>query len=268
MLNESKYYENDNIWNPDRYAGIETARVQTTIALLPTDVQSVLDAGCGNGVLTNLLTDIGFSVGIDRSYSALQWVKMPHIQGDITNLPFRNNSFDAVISTEVIEHLPINGFKKGLKEISRLARKYVVISVPYCEDLEAFRTTCPSCGNRFHRTYHMRSFDHEFMTTLFPSETGLRLAQLNSIFPTKTARLNSLRHSMNNIKRQFGFEKQKFPIYATCPQCGYAKENDTSSIATSVNTIHTSWRLNMSKIIRRLEPTILKPRWWLALYVK
>jgi 2-polyprenyl-3-methyl-5-hydroxy-6-metoxy-1,4-benzoquinol methylase len=76
---------------------------------------TVLDLGCGNGSLSHELSKLGFEVyGVDRSDSGIQIAReaFPQVQflvGDVEeNLspdPFQAESFDVVVSTEVVEHL-------------------------------------------------------------------------------------------------------------------------------------------------------------------
>ncbi|MFW5720886.1 MAG: class I SAM-dependent methyltransferase [Bacteroidota bacterium] len=57
------------------------------------------------------------------------------IQGtnqDATNLNFENNSFDVVTALEVLEH--IQNAKKAFNELIRVAKEYIIISVPSKED--------------------------------------------------------------------------------------------------------------------------------------
>ena len=49
---------------------------------------------------------------------------------DLENLPFRDESFEMVVSSHVLEHLP--DFKRGLSEIRRVTRRYAVIALPTC----------------------------------------------------------------------------------------------------------------------------------------
>lgn len=76
------------------------------------NVESVLDLGCGNGGLTAELADNGFkTVGCDRDAQGIQIAQQQHRNLDFYEATFQelpgrfNRKFDAVISTEVIEHL-------------------------------------------------------------------------------------------------------------------------------------------------------------------
>ena len=68
---------------------------------------NILDCGCGNGKNMLYRTDCT-NVGIDNSVGLLEISKgkgLDVIEGDIRNLPYSDNSFDAAISVAVIHHL-------------------------------------------------------------------------------------------------------------------------------------------------------------------
>lgn len=73
----------------------------------------VLDLGCGNGSLSNLLAQQGHEVvGVEVSesgykFATLNFPNCQFIQASIYELPYEKleHSFDVVISSEVIEHL-------------------------------------------------------------------------------------------------------------------------------------------------------------------
>ena len=105
----------------------------------------VLDAGCGSGRHLRALAKLpGLKmVGIDRNPSdveeAVKALKnMPDalsrnfdVQcGDITSLPFESESFDCVICSEVLEHIPEH--EAALKELIRVLKPQgnLVVSVP------------------------------------------------------------------------------------------------------------------------------------------
>ena len=78
----------------------------------------VLDLGCGSGWLSVYLSREGFKVtGIDVAQHALelgrQWAEMENLEikfdaGDLGDLPYPDNSFDAVVANSIIEHLPLS----------------------------------------------------------------------------------------------------------------------------------------------------------------
>lgn len=67
----------------------------------------VLDVGCGDGRKTIVHMDIiEFLIGLDMDLKHLKEAKMRGIyvvRGDATKLPFKNDSFDAILSFHVIE---------------------------------------------------------------------------------------------------------------------------------------------------------------------
>lgn len=72
----------------------------------------VLDAGCGPGFISRVLLEMGAEVySLDFSPNAIRKAKENHhdkltlIRGDVSNLPFRENMFDVVYATDLIEHL-------------------------------------------------------------------------------------------------------------------------------------------------------------------
>ena len=77
---------------------------------------SILEVGCGDGVVTHLLTSLGYTVvGLDLERRALhlgraEFAKRGRrspvvVQGTCAALPFRDAEFSAVLCTEIVEHL-------------------------------------------------------------------------------------------------------------------------------------------------------------------
>ncbi len=100
------------------------------------DPVSVLDVGCGEGFVLHQLrkNNLGKNLeGIDSMPEAIEVGKKLHPNlklrmGDIYKLPYKDNAFDLVICCEVLEHLKQP--EKGLKELIRVSKKYVLLSVP------------------------------------------------------------------------------------------------------------------------------------------
>ena len=101
-----------------------------------TKAASVLDVGCGEGVTINKLKESYPTLnveGLDYSSEAIQIGKKVYpnlklIQGDIYKLPYKDNSFDAVLCNEVLEHL--DDPQKALGELKRVTKKHLILSVP------------------------------------------------------------------------------------------------------------------------------------------
>jgi 2-polyprenyl-3-methyl-5-hydroxy-6-metoxy-1,4-benzoquinol methylase len=102
----------------------------------PLNIDTILDAGSGEGFTLNRLQQekIGKNYeGIEYDQNAIDlgkklYPKITIKKGDIYELPYKSNSFDLVICTEVLEHL--DNPKKAYRELLRVSRKYVLLSVP------------------------------------------------------------------------------------------------------------------------------------------
>ena len=98
----------------------------------------------------------GRMVGVDFSPAALAWnqahgmAQSPLNVADVHHLPFPDDSFDLVLCLEVLEHLPDSAL--GLQELLRVARDYVLVSVPH----EPFFR-----GANFLRGKHLRAFGND-----------------------------------------------------------------------------------------------------------
>ena len=90
--------------------------------------KNVLEIGVGDKVLKNYLienTDIKYTaIDIDKDLK-------PDVVGDVRHLPFADNSFDTVCAFEVLEHIPFESFEQALKEMKRVSKKNVLISLPH-----------------------------------------------------------------------------------------------------------------------------------------
>ncbi len=100
--------------------------------------ESVLDVGCGEGVLTvdwaERLGD-GRVVGIDLDDPKLraEWEKRtrPNLEfraEEATRLSFRDSEFDLATAIEVLEHVPEP--EATVAEMARVARRHLLVSVP------------------------------------------------------------------------------------------------------------------------------------------
>lgn len=102
----------------------------------PLGVKSILDVGCGEGfTLAKLKKEKSFQKleGIDAVKESVEIGKKLHPDlllklGDIYDLDYKDNSFDILLCTEVLEHLAKPS--EALKELIRVSKKYVMVTVP------------------------------------------------------------------------------------------------------------------------------------------
>lgn len=106
-------------------------------------IKRVLDLGCGIGRNLIPLAKHGFIVdGIDYAPEAIKQtksilkkekLKATLIEGNIyKTLPYKNESFDGLISVQVIQHANENNLVRAIKEIYRVLKPGGIIFVTVC----------------------------------------------------------------------------------------------------------------------------------------
>jgi len=102
----------------------------------------ILDQGCGVGQYAFTVCKMGFKnvTGMDFSASLIAQAKNNNkklrykckfVKGDIRKMPFRDKTFDSILSAGTIEHVPETD--KAMQELSRVLKKgrYLIIHVPH-----------------------------------------------------------------------------------------------------------------------------------------
>jgi hypothetical protein len=87
---------------------------------------SLLEIGPGPNILRRLIgTEIRYlAVDADEELS-------PDVVAGLPSLPFSSESFQMAVCFQVLEHLPFDQFELCLKELARVSRDHVLISLPY-----------------------------------------------------------------------------------------------------------------------------------------
>lgn len=128
----------------------------------------VLNIGVGSGYLEELLVDRGVEVyALDPGEHAIARIRdrlalgLRAKQGYSNAIPFAAGMFDAVIMTEVLEHLSDATLHATLDEVSRVLKPggEFTGTVPFRENLKDNEVLCPRCEALFHRWGHQASFD-------------------------------------------------------------------------------------------------------------
>jgi ubiquinone/menaquinone biosynthesis C-methylase UbiE len=100
---------------------------------------SVLDVGCGEGILTEQWAERiapGRIVGIDLEDPKLaaEWTRrqrpnLTFTAMEVEHLRFADDEFELVAATEVLEH--VTDPERALAEMARVAGRYLLVSVPH-----------------------------------------------------------------------------------------------------------------------------------------
>ena len=106
--------------------------------------ESILEVGGGDIGISRFLDEkitICDTCFKDREISSN---KVISIYGDARKLPFKDNSYDFVLSSDMLEHIDEKDRKKAIREMLRVSRNYVIAGVP--------------CGEKSH-IYEKRIFN-------------------------------------------------------------------------------------------------------------
>lgn len=104
--------------------------------LNPKPDEKIIDLGCGTGYYLFLLSNLPIKLnltGFDFDKQALSEAKatlskkIKFITGDLHKMPFKDNSFDKAVASEVLEH--VEDDEKVLKEIYRILKRSGVLTV-------------------------------------------------------------------------------------------------------------------------------------------
>jgi len=181
--------------------------------LIPSDVKSIIDVGCGNGIITNKLASKWDVIGLDSSEEALKYLKCPTILASATQIPSEDDKYDMAISSQMLEHLNQEDLLKAISEIKRISHKHILISVPNNEFLDICHVRCPDCSAVFHAWHHLQSFNDKYIQILFSPE--FILTQKYSFGPKHKRWIPQLLHLKQNLGQWMN------PGDATiCPNCG------------------------------------------------
>lgn len=141
--------------------------VAHALASLPDDSR-VLDVGCGVGDVVRMLSDRGLrSTGVDVSVHSLTIARRASSKGEylsasVDRLPFQDETFDGLVSIEVLEHLPDDA--AAFIEMARVLKPngILVASVPNHYYFPSYR----------HLMGHFRHYDRRSLLAI-ANQAGL-----------------------------------------------------------------------------------------------
>jgi SAM-dependent methyltransferase len=194
----------------------------------------ILDAGCGTGKILDACKSYNI-YGMDFSGEAIMYCKLRRvdnlIRGSICNLPFQNDSFDIVISLDVLYHKNVENDVETLKGLHQVMNNdgWLLLNLPAYNFLrsrhdEAVHTKRRYTRNNLKQKLVEAGFEIERITyrntVLFPIAVTKRI--IEKIFPSDAANADSdlkpLPYLLNKIFTLFlSFENKLIALGINLP---------------------------------------------------
>ncbi len=124
--------------------------------------ETLVEVACGDGFVLQEISKIknppkltGVEISEKRINRCKQKpFKADYVLGDIVNLPFKDNSFDVVIATEILEHIP--NYQKAISELNRITKPngHIIITFPNELNLRLGRLAILSFPIKFPDHFH------------------------------------------------------------------------------------------------------------------
>ena len=234
------------------------AKADRVLRMIPGDVRSIADVGCGDGYLTHRLAERFDVTAVDRSEVALARVRCRAIQASADDLPLPDRSVDLAFSSEMLEHLPDETLARAARELARISRRWVFVTVPHGENLALRITRCPACGHEFNVYSHLQSLDAPALDAMFPDFVRVATAREGPHEPSTYAPLERLRQRA--ARRYMYWTGARF----TCPRCG---NQEFSRAERNAGHRAIEWTIDRATdALNRVLGRRGGPYWLLALY--
>jgi ubiquinone/menaquinone biosynthesis C-methylase UbiE len=136
-----------------------------------------LEIGAGSGALLHAFAQKSTKntiVGIDLE------PRNPAVQqGDCTDLTYKDQYFDTIFCTDVIEHLNDEDLLTAIKEANRVLKVggHAIYTTINDEVLKNSLVTCPDCHSEFHRWGHCQVFTADRVRQLYET-AGFKVVKI------------------------------------------------------------------------------------------
>jgi ubiquinone/menaquinone biosynthesis C-methylase UbiE len=223
----------------------ERVRIASLMAMFP-QAETVLEIGARFGRITKILASrYPRVVALDLERPTWELTGVETVQGDVRNLDFPDKTFDLVVCTEVLEHVP--GVESAVAELVRVSRNYALIGVPFQQDTRVGQTTCRECGRTNPPYGHVNRFDEAHLHKLFLPMTPDRIERIGEPSKEKTNALSSW--LMSRAGNPYGSYAQLEP----CIHC------DAKIVSPEPMNLSQRAAAGVAERIRRVQVSFAKP---------
>ena len=177
------YYRDRN----DKLEQVSVSLLQRSIIRqIPRNTRFLLDVGCGCAYIAKHFINSGtrvVSLDVAQANAEKALKKYPSdnhaaVVADVFALPFKENTFDCIVASEIIEHtVDPHAFVEALKCVLKPGGT-LIISTPYKEKIEY--SLCIHCNCKTPKNAHLHSFDKNNMRSLH-STSGLEVERITLV---------------------------------------------------------------------------------------
>lgn len=159
---------------------------RSIIRQIPRNTRFLLDVGCGCAYIAKHFINSGtrvVSLDVAQANAEKALKKYPSdnhaaVVADVFALPFKENTFDCIVASEIIEHtVDPHAFVEALKRVLKPGGT-LIISTPYKEKIEY--SLCIHCNCKTPKNAHLHSFDKNNMRSLH-STSGLEVERITLV---------------------------------------------------------------------------------------
>lgn len=159
---------------------------RSIIRQIPRNTRFLLDVGCGCAYIAKHFINSGTRVvsldvaqaNVEKALKKYPSDNHAAVVADVFALPFKENTFDCIVASEIIEHtVDPHAFVEALKRVLKPGGT-LIISTPYKEKIEY--SLCIHCNCKTPKNAHLHSFDKNNMRSLH-STSGLEVERITLV---------------------------------------------------------------------------------------
>lgn len=159
---------------------------RSIIRQIPRNTRFLLDVGCGCAYIAKHFINSGTRVvsldvaqaNVEKALKKYPSDNHAAVVADVFALPFKENTFDCIVASEIIEHtVDPHAFVEALKRVLKPGGT-LIISTPYKEKIEY--SLCIHCNCKTPKNAHLHSFDKNNMRSLH-SMSGLEVERITLV---------------------------------------------------------------------------------------